>query len=85
MSKETGKTFQRTIAPELHEAWKAAVRKNDVAEMTKLFQCSRQVVDRAINYGFVTMPNLAEKITNYFVDRLNAEREAAKKLTAASK
>lgn len=80
-NKKDKKIFERTVAKELHDAWKKLKRKRDGELMATELGYSRPVIDRALNYGYVAMPELPDLINKWFMDRLKAERADAKKLT----
>lgn len=69
--------WERTITLELHEAWKQLRRIGDPELMAKELQYSRPVIDRALLYGYVSMPELTDKINKFFKDRLENERKEA--------
>jgi len=69
--------WQRTITLELHEAWKQLRRIGDPELMAKELGYSRPVIDRALIYGYVSMPELTDLINKFFKDRLERERTEA--------
>lgn len=70
--------YERTITEELHEAWKRLRRKRDGELMATELQYSRPVIDRALNYGYVAMPELPDLINGWFMARIKREKESAK-------
>jgi hypothetical protein len=82
--RESKKQWPRTVAEELHESWKTLKRKKDPDVIAKQLGVSRPVIDRALIYGYVSIPDLADKITKYFEDRLNKERGDASRLNNLS-
>jgi hypothetical protein len=80
--RETKKVWTRSISQELHEAWKRLRRTGDPELMAKDLGYSRPVIDRALKYGYISMPELTEKINKFFLDRLNKERGKAQELMA---
>lgn len=80
MAKKISKQYPRTIAEELHEAWQKLKRKRDGELMAKELQYSRPVIDRALNYGYVAMPELPDLISKWLMDRLKNERSSATEL-----
>jgi nitrogen regulatory protein PII-like uncharacterized protein len=84
MPRESKKQWPRTIAEELHEAWKGARRKGDPEELAKVCGVSRPVIDRALIYGYVSVEGLTDKINKYFEERLRKERKDAARLNGLS-
>lgn len=84
MARESKKQWQRTIAEELHDAWKKNRRKGDPEELAKVCEVSRPVIDRALIYGYVSVEGLVDKINRYFEDRLTKERQDAQRLNSLS-
>lgn len=82
MARESKKQWPRTIAEELHEAWKRNRRKGDPEELAKVAGVSRPVIDRALIYGHVSVAGLTDKINDYFEARLTKERADAARLTS---
>ncbi len=80
VKKEGKKIWPRTISPELLEAWKKLRRKKDPEAMAKELGYSRPVIDRALIYGYVSMPELTELMNKFFLDRLNKEKSQAAEL-----
>lgn len=78
------KKWQRTVSEDLFEAWKKLRRTGDVGLLMKDLKLSRPVIDRALNNGYVSMPELADKINSFFQTRLEAENKKAKELLALS-
>lgn len=71
------KEWPRTVTAELHEAWQQLRRIGDPELMAKELQYSRPVIDRALLYGYVSMPELTDKINQFFKERLERERKEA--------
>lgn len=82
MKKTVSEKWPRTIAPDLHEAWLKLKRKKDAAVIMAAIGYSRPVIDRALNYGFVSMPELTDKINKFFLDRLKKESQTGSELIA---
>lgn len=80
MERTNKRNWECTITKELHDAWKILRRKGDPELMAETLQYSRPVIDRALIYGYVSMPELPDKINNFFRDRLNKEKEDAQGL-----
>ena len=74
------KTWPRVVALELLQSWQDSRRKGDPELMAETLGYSRPVIDRALLYGYISMPELTAKITKFFADRLEAERQQAKEL-----
>lgn len=84
MADKTAKRWERTISADLHEAWKTLRRPGDVALIMEETGMSRPVVDRALNSGYVSLPDLIDKINSFFQSRLERENKKAKDLLALS-
>jgi len=80
MARQNKREWPRTISQELHDAWKRLRRKGDPELMAEKLQYSRPVIDRALIYGYVSMPELPDKINAFFKKRLEDERSAAQQL-----
>lgn len=80
MENKTPKVWPCNISPELLAAWQRVKRKKDPETMATQLKCSRPVIDRALLYGYVSIPGLIEKINTYFMDRLTKEKGQASKL-----
>jgi hypothetical protein len=80
MARASKKQWPRTVAEELHERWKALKRRNDPDAIAEKTGFSRPVIDRALIYGYVSIPELPGLITAYFEERLDKEREDAQRL-----
>jgi hypothetical protein len=74
------KEWPRTIAEDLHVAWLKVRRPKDGEVIAIALGFSRPVIDRALNFGYVANPDLTEKISEFFTNRLNKERESAQNL-----
>lgn len=72
--------LQRTISIELFNAWQRLKRRGDPEKMAEELQYSRPVIDKALIYGYVTMPELTDKINGYFMKRLKSEQGVAAEL-----
>jgi hypothetical protein len=82
MARETKKQWPRTVSQPLLDAWQRLRRKGDPELMAKTLQYSRPVIDRALIYGYVSLPELPDKINKFFMDRLSEEEKTASKLMA---
>lgn len=82
MKTNVSKKWPRTIAPELHEAWIKMKRKRDSEAMVKALGRSRPIIDRALNYGFVSLPELTDQISKFFLDRMNQEKKSGAEIIA---
>jgi hypothetical protein len=80
MGRKSKKQYARTISQELHDAWIKLRRKGDPEKMAEELQYSRPVIDRALIYGHITMPELKDKINSFFKNRLMQERGEASEL-----
>lgn len=69
-----------TIAPELHEAWARARRKNDPREIAERLGKSRALIDRALKYGHVKDQQVVEGITKFYEERVEGETRDGKSL-----
>lgn len=69
--------WPRTVTAELHEAWQQLRRIGDPELMARELKYSRPVIDRALIYGYVSMPELTDLINKFFKDRLERERTEA--------
>ena len=74
------KEWPRTVSEELHNAWKELRRMGDPEVMATALGYSRPVIDRALIYGYASMPELPDLINKFFKDRLEKERREAKQL-----
>lgn len=70
----------RTIAISLFEVWKHQTRIGDAAKLVDVTGLSRPTIDNALTYGAVQKQELVDAINKFFEDRLNREREDAKRL-----
>lgn len=82
MARETKKVWHRTVSQQLLDAWKKLRRKGDPEVMAEKLGYSRPVIDRALIYGYVSLPELPDKINKFFMDRLNEEEKTAAALLA---
>lgn len=80
MARTNKREWTRTVTQELHDAWKRLRRKGDPELMAETLQYSRPVIDRALLYGYVSMPELPDKINKFFKDRLEKEKSEAQQL-----
>lgn len=85
MARENKRNWPRTIDPKLHKVWLRLRRKGDPETLAKELGCSRPVIDRALIYGYVSMPEIPDLINAFFKKRLDHERKAAAELTGAEK
>jgi hypothetical protein len=82
MARESKKVWTRTVSQALLDAWQKLRRKGDPELMAEKLQYSRPVIDRALIHGYVSLPELPDKINKFFMDRLKEEEETAKALLA---
>lgn len=75
MKTKVSKKWPRTIAPELHEAWIKMKRKKDSEVLTKRLGRSRPIIDRALNYGHVSLQELTDQISSFFLERMTQEKQ----------
>lgn len=80
MKRESKKQWALTIDPNLLKTWQQLRRKKDPDVMAQELKVSRPVIDRALGYGHVTMPDLVDKINAFFEARLRKEQEASARL-----
>lgn len=76
----TRKNYERTVELELFEAWQACKRPGDSAEIARQYGFSRPVVDRALNIGFVARKEITLRITDFFTERQEEEKNTAARL-----
>ena len=74
------KDYPMTIAPDLHEAWVRARRKNDPIEIAERLGKSRALIDRALKYGHVKDQRVVEGITKFYEERVESETRDGKSL-----
>lgn len=89
MAKKNKGTFHRTIELTLFNEWQKQRRMNDALELVYFFnergkKVSRPTIERGLIYGHVNQKVLIEGITEFFKNRVNAEKQAAKELKALS-
>ena len=77
--------YPRTISQDLHDSWLILKRYGDPVRICKEKNISRPIVDRAIEYGHVKDPHVTKKITAFFSERVDAERNSGKKLIQKAK
>ena len=77
--------FPRTIPQELFDAWQILKRTGDAEKLCKELGKSRPIIDRALNYGHVKKQALAEKISRFFQQRVDKEKNKGIKLLDAAK
>lgn len=77
---EEKKDLPCTIAPELLEAWKRLQLFGDVTSIKNATGYSPLIIRRALKYGYVLAPELPDLINKFFSNRLEQQREVAKKL-----
>lgn len=80
MGRHSAKVWPRTVSQELHDAWKKLKRKGDPEVMAAELGYSRPVIDRALLYGYISMPELPDAINKFFKARLEGERQTAQEL-----
>lgn len=84
MIRTNKKNLQRTVPQELHEAWLSLRRKGDPEVMAKALRYSRPVIDRALIYGYCSLPELPDAINKFFKARLDKEKASARELMELS-
>lgn len=72
--------WPRSVSEELLEAWQTLRRKCDPDTMATELGYSRPVIDRALRWGYVSMPELPDKICVFFQRRLEKEKAQAVEL-----
>jgi hypothetical protein len=77
MARESKKEWPRTVSQALLDAWKKLRRKGDPELMAEKLQYSRPVIDRALIHGYVSLPELPDKINSFFMERLKEEEKQA--------
>lgn len=82
MARTNKKIWPRTVSQALLDAWKGLRRKGDPELMAKELKYSRPVIDKALIYGYVSLPELPDKINKFFMDRLKEEEKTAGALIA---
>lgn len=82
MARKATKIWPRTVSQALLDAWQELRRKGDPQVMAKELGYSRPVIDKALIYGFISFPELPDKINKFFMDRLKAEEKQAAGLLA---
>lgn len=82
MARTTKKIWPRTVSQALLDAWKGLRRKGDPELMAKELKYSRPVIDKALIYGYVSLPELPDKINAFFMARLKEEEKTAGALLA---
>lgn len=74
--------YELNISPELFEAWGKLKRKKDSETIATKYGFSRPVIDRALNFGYVKLPEVIVRINDFFAERKEEESKMAKKLTS---
>lgn len=80
MARTSKKKWPRTVSQQLLDAWQKLRRKGDPEAMAKSLQYSRPVIDRALIHGYVSLPELPDKINSFFMERLKEEEKQADEL-----
>lgn len=71
---------KQTISDELFSQWKQCTRRSDVKDMAIALGYSVPVINKALKHGHVNQPELVGAITNYFMTRLETEKQQARQL-----
>ena len=77
--------FPRTIPQEVFDAWQILRQVGDAEKLCTLLKKSRPVVDRALNYGHVKKPVMADKISEFFQKRIEKQKGKGERLLTAVK
>lgn len=77
--------YPMTISQQLFDAWQILRRYGDPGRIHDLTKISRPIIDRALNFGNVKQPHVERKITEYFNDRFNKEKNNGDKLIKIAK
>jgi hypothetical protein len=80
MARQSKKKWDRTVSQALLDAWQKLRRKGDPELMAEKLGYSRPVIDKALIYGYVSLPELPDKINAYFMTRLTEEEKTAQAL-----
>ena len=80
MARTSKRVWTRTVSQKLHDAWQRLRRKGDPELMAEKLGYSRPVIDKALIYGYVSLPELPDKINAFFMDRLKEEEKQADEL-----
>lgn len=70
--------YPRTISKALFDKWQRLKRYNDGRDLVNETGKSRPIIDRAIKYGHCKDELLIAAITDFFVNRLNREKQTVK-------
>ena len=74
------KTFERTIKPELYEAWQMLYRTKDVEELMEITGKSYPIIQRALMHGHVKNDELCDTISKFYEDRSKKQKGQAKSI-----
>ena len=74
------KTFERTIEPELYEAWQMLYRTKDVEELMEITGKSYPIIQRALMHGHVKNDELCDTISKFYEDRSKKQKGQAKSI-----
>lgn len=74
------KTFERTIEPELYEAWQMLYRTKDVEELMEITGKSYPIIQRALMHGHVKNDELCDTISKFYEDRSQKQKGQAKSI-----
>lgn len=71
---------ERTIDATLHRQWRKQQRSGDSVKLQEMLGVSKPTIDKALIYGCVHKERISDTITDYFLERIEREKEAAQKL-----
>lgn len=76
------KVFERTISKELFDAWQTNYRTKDIEELMEITGKSYPIIQRALHNGHVKNDALCDTISNFYINRVNKQKEQAEKMKA---
>lgn len=71
---------KQTISDELLEIWRRLRRTGDSLLIAKDLGVSRQTIDNAFKFGYVSKQSTQDYITKFYSDRLDKETKQVKEL-----
>lgn len=63
---------KRNVDAEVHKAWRKKFSRGDVLKLCNITGYSAPVITAAVKLGFVNNPQLAEQITEYYINKPEA-------------